>query len=98
MPDKVMTANRLKDGTIVYLAEGENWVERLSLARLAQTGESQQALEAAAERAVQRQVVVGPYLIDVEADHSAIRPIGQRERIRACGPTISIAATHQPRE
>ena len=79
----VITANRLRQGDVVYLAEGAGWTTRLAEAYAVQTAEEERALLAAAERAVARQQVVGPYAMAVESSRFGLRPIGRREAIRA---------------
>ncbi|MDP7668723.1 MAG: DUF2849 domain-containing protein [Rhodospirillales bacterium] len=85
---KVMTANRLSDGAVVYLANGGAWCVRLTDARIAATEAEERALErraAAGERAL---LVIESYLFDVHAKPDGPAPLSQRERIRATGPTV----------
>lgn len=91
---QVMTANRLLDGAVVYLAAGSHWCADLDEAEVASTAEAVSRLERAAEAAVRQRWVVGPYLFAVAVDGAAIRPIGQRERIRAAGPTVGTDLPH----
>lgn len=82
---KVLTGNSLRDGEVVFWAEGE-WVERFSAAELF---EESTAAEAALEVArAQPTVIVEPYLIDVRLDEGVPVPTAYRERVRALGPTI----------
>ena len=85
---KVATANRLSDGAVVYLGDGE-WTERIDGARIADGKDAATALMEDAEREVPLCRVVAPYLIDVgySADN-ALRPATYREQIRAFGPSI----------
>ena len=85
---KVATANRLSDGAVVYLGDGE-WTERIDGARIADGKDAATALMEDAERDVPLCRVVAPYLIDVgySADN-ALRPATYREQIRAFGPSI----------
>ena len=50
MPN-VVTANRLTDGIVVYLAADGEWTEEIAEARVADTEEETKALEAEAEQA-----------------------------------------------
>lgn len=84
MTAQVLTANRLLDGEVVFLANGE-WVEHISAADLF-IGEAGAPALAAAE--AQTTVVVAPYLIDVTPTEGVPVPIAYRERVRALGPTI----------
>jgi hypothetical protein len=85
----VVIANRLGDGRVVYLAEGDAWVERISDAavRVADSEAEAALLEKAGLAAEGRQEVVGPELIGVERRDGVITPLRFREVIRAAGPT-----------
>ena len=80
---KVLTANRLTDGAVVYRAPAGDWTLRLEEAARFDEAEAALALQAANEAPAS---LVGPYLL--EADDAG--PLGRerlRERIRAGGPT-----------
>ncbi|HUI16396.1 MAG TPA: DUF2849 domain-containing protein [Alphaproteobacteria bacterium] len=94
---EVVTANRLKDGRTVYLGES-GWSENLEEARLAGSAAAAQALLALAERSVERNEVVGPYLIEVIEEGGHLVPARRRERIRAEGPTVAAGSGRQSRE
>ena len=80
---KVLTANRLADGAVVYLA-ASGWTERLEAAvRL----EDDAASAALARAESQGTAVVGPYLVDADAAGVVGRE-RLRETIRATGPTV----------
>ena len=80
----VVTANRLTDGIVVYLASGGAWTEDIANAARADTKEEVKALEATAEIAVQDRLVVSAYPMPIEIkDDGTVDPISVRERIRA---------------
>ncbi len=85
---QVVTANRLADGLVIFLSDHDAWSEDLSEACIAADKAAAEALLAAAERAVNAQTVVGPYLIDITDNAGSLAPVQLRERIRAAGPTI----------
>lgn len=85
---QVITANRLVDGAAVYLSPEGGWIQNIALAAVAESEAEATALAAAGERAVADQVVVAPYLIEVERSAEGIRPKRYRERLRATGPSI----------
>ncbi|MGH6948241.1 MAG: DUF2849 domain-containing protein [Kiloniellales bacterium] len=87
---KAMTANRLREGDVVYLARGNRWVERFSEAWIARSPEEEAEMTARAEAAVAARQVVAIYLLDVVDDENAPRPLSQREIIRAKGPTVRL--------
>jgi len=87
MAATVVTANRLLDGAVVYMAPEGRWTECLETAWVADKSEGDELL-ALADRAVADRLVVTPYLIDVEADATGIRPRHIKEVIRRRGPTV----------
>lgn len=87
--EKVLTANRLSDGAVVYLG-ADGWSEWIENARVAGDGETAADLEACGTRAVAERQVVDPYLIEVREDAGRLAPARLRERIRAAGPTVRL--------
>ncbi|MEO1206821.1 MAG: DUF2849 domain-containing protein [Pseudomonadota bacterium] len=86
---KVMTANLLRSGDVVYLGEDHQWVRRLADAQVAHTEAEAALLERAADEAVQRQDVISTYLFDVEVTDGVAFAKSVRETIRAAhGPTV----------
>ena len=82
MPN-VITANRLIDGIVVYLAPYGGWVEELAHAKLADTDEETKALESEAAKAVAERRVVAVYPMDVALHDGVPIATSVRERIRA---------------
>lgn len=85
---KVVTANRLLDGEVVWLGTDGSWVEDLSRAKLLETKDDLAAAMAKAEQFVADREVVEAYDVDVVLENGCITPQRLRERIRAAGPTI----------
>ncbi len=83
---KILTANRLSDGEVVWYANGR-WVETIAGAEIAHDRQAEAALEAAGARGLAGNLVVDASLIDVEIIGGTVRPLRLRERIRAAGPT-----------
>jgi len=85
---KVITANRLIDGIVVYLTKNGKdlgWSTRIADAAIFHDSVVDRMLRLA-ERDVEANVVVGPYAIEVLGNHE---PLGTRETIRASGrPSI----------
>lgn len=79
----VVTANRLTDGIVVYLAAGDEWTEQIANARVADSEEEVKALETIAENAVRERIVISAYPMPVALNDGAIDPLSVRERIRA---------------
>ena len=86
MPN-VVTANRLIDGIVVYLASGGGWTEEIGRARIAQTEEETKALEAEAAKGVAARKVVAVYPMEVAVRDGTLDPLSVRERIRAAHRT-----------
>ena len=86
MPN-VITANRLTDGIVVYLAPDGGWVEDIAHARFAATEDETSVLEAEANKAVKARIVVAMYPMPVEIKDGAVDALSVRERIRAAHRT-----------
>ena len=86
MPN-VITANRLTDGIVVYLAADGGWTEDIGRARFAETEEQTSALEAQANQAVKDRIVLAMYPMPVEIKDGAVDPLSVREKIRAAHRT-----------
>ena len=85
--DQMLTANRLRDGEVVYWARGA-WVSMLDQAEVFHDDPAADAALRAAAASVQDQTVVNPYLFDVRLEHGVLRPVKEREVIRAAGPSV----------
>ncbi len=83
----VMTANRLREGDVVYLTAEGAWSQWLHEAEVAGGKDGEARLEAAAQAAEAGRLVIGPYLMKVTEEGGRPRPLGTREKIRAKGPT-----------
>jgi hypothetical protein len=81
---KAVTANRLADGAVVWLARDGSLTGRFDAAALYTDEEAPDAL---ARVAAQTTVVAGAYLIDADASGPAGRE-ALRETIRRDGPTV----------
>ncbi|MDP6389669.1 MAG: DUF2849 domain-containing protein [Alphaproteobacteria bacterium] len=89
---QVVTANRLRDGIVVYLAADGGWRQRVADAALALDQGEAERLMALASAAVEARLVVDPYLIEVVEDGGLVRPSRYREVIRATGPSVETQA------
>ena len=85
----VISANRLADGTVVFFAPANIWVEHLSGARpYASKAETEAALTLARQDEASN-FVVDVYDFAVKVEAGAIIPVTLRDSIRAAGPTIA---------
>ncbi|MGI9374438.1 MAG: DUF2849 domain-containing protein [Hyphomicrobiales bacterium] len=85
---KILTANRLTDGLVVFLSAENIWTRDIDRAVLAQEEGAQSALAKRGEEYEENNQVTGAYLIDAERENGIINPVRIRERIRLTGPTI----------
>ncbi|QFT33842.1 hypothetical protein FIV00_25330 [Labrenzia sp. THAF82] len=84
---KVITANRLLNGDVVWLGDNRSWVERITLAKVFEgKDEVADGLSQGAE-GEKNQEVVGVYDMAVTVEEGVIVPVRLREKIRAAGPT-----------
>jgi len=83
---KVVTANDLREGHVVYMTDVGVWSPRMTEAALL-TDEAD--AEVRLLKAIgQSNVVVGPYLAEARAGAQGPEPIHFRERFRAHGPSL----------
>ena len=90
MTVQVVTANRLRDGAVVWLTADRRWSEEFTASLpLRSEAEAEAALEGT-KADVKARLVVGPYLAEVEETPDGLAPNSARERIRASRlPTIT---------
>jgi hypothetical protein len=85
---KVISANRLADGIVVYAGRDGSWFERLSQAKIFASKAEAEAGLLVAQNDAKRNLVVEPVVVEVTEDASGLRAVTLREIIRARGPTI----------
>ncbi len=85
---QAMTANRLRDGAVIFLRQDHTWSENLVDVAVANDAEQAATLQAAADRDVAAARVVGAYLFEIAVENGDVLPLRYRERIRAFGPSI----------
>jgi hypothetical protein len=87
MPQMII-ANRLNDGAVVFLANGNGWVTQIDEGLVIADEAEGQGLFAAAKQHEAECIVIDPQLIDVKIEDGHTRPVAIREAIRAFGPTV----------
>ena len=88
---KVASANRLADGTVVWLDDAGDWTTRLDRAAIARDGRAGEILLLRAQ--AEAFTVVDPFLVAVTEDEDGtIAPLSLREKIRASGLTFDAIA------
>ena len=85
---KVVTANRLREGDVVYLTETGKWSVHLNESRISDDKAVLDEMMAQAEADVVARLIVGPYLMEVVEVDGILQPLSTREIIRAAGPTV----------
>lgn len=90
---KIITANRLSDGRVIYVGTGAAVVEDLASAAVFEADAADTALIAAA---AQPGIYVNPYLVEVTG-HTPSGRDRLKEAIRSAGPTVGNSLKkHEP--
>lgn len=91
---RMIIANRLADGFVVFLGANDGWRRSILEGRVLEDDAEAEAALAVAKRHEAENIVVEPTLIEVTMDEAGQpRPVEIREAIRAFGPTVSTSAT-----
>lgn len=85
---QIVTANRLRDGLVVFLADDGKWSNNIAKAAVAADEDTAASLLRQAGASEADNTVVTPYLIEIEAREGAPRPVRYREWLRTRGPTV----------
>jgi hypothetical protein len=89
-PAKVITANDLGDGLVVFLDHDGGWTHLIAEARVLEDGPDLDGVLVYAKQQHDARVIVEPYPIDVTVTGGVPIPQRLREKIRADrGPTIA---------
>jgi Protein of unknown function (DUF2849) len=85
---EMITANRLPDGLVVFLDAQARWTEDFHRGAIVEDAAAKTKALADAAAAVEANLVVDPYPIELELRAGHLAPKALRERIRATGPTV----------
>jgi hypothetical protein len=85
---QVVSANRLTDGTVVFLGPQDRWVELLSEAEIFDGEAAISAALARAKAAEARNLVLDCAAFEVTGSGPTIAAVHLRDAIRAAGPTV----------
>ena len=85
---KILTANRLVDGDVVFLTPEYDWSIDINDACIAHDEAHAKSLENVGVKADQAAHVIGCYLVDVVSVNGRIEATHYREIMRAKGPTV----------
>ena len=95
---KIVTANRLREGDVVYLTDRGTWSTHLNESRASRDPAVIETMLAAAAEDVATQKVVSVYAMDVAEIDGILQPLSTREIIRAAGPSASVRAEYREQE
>ena len=84
----VFTANRLRDGRVVWFGAGESWLEDIAAALIVAPAAADATL-ARARLGEARQEVIGVYAVEVAPAPEGPVPVRIREKLRLAGPSIA---------
>ena len=84
---KMITCNRLRDGEVLYWKDG-GWVTDLQQGEIFADEAAAEAALAVAQKDIAENRVVAAYIFDVRSENGRIRPVKERELVRAAGPTV----------
>ncbi|AJC16805.1 DUF2849 domain-containing protein [Pandoraea sputorum] len=83
----LISANRLKDGLVVWLDEQHNWVDDLTQAHVFDADSLDQA-QAAAKASAAANLIVDPVPRPAEVSEGGPVPVDFREQLRSRGPSV----------
>jgi hypothetical protein len=92
MTTKAITANRLRQGDVVYLTTAGSWSENIQDALLIDDPEAVAKRLAQAEADAGADDIVGPYSFSVDINGGIVMTKSRREWIRVHGPSTDIPA------
>ncbi len=88
MSAKILTANDLHTGRVIFLSPKGVWSTFISQACLSFDLKMENELAAIGHQAVNNQLVVEPFFIDVTIEDGLPSPLRFRERLRINGPSV----------
>ena len=89
MINKILTANDLLSGGVVFATPAGEWSPFISRAHISADIHTEQKLAAIGEKAVARQTVVDPFFIDITEEKGLPVPVRYREYLRVNGPSVN---------
>jgi hypothetical protein len=97
---QVLTANLLSNGLVVFLGRDGAWRKSIDTAALARSTYEVASLTDRGAEFVSSNLVVDPYLVEVEESASGLVPVELRERRRLAGPSVPLGyysrTSHKP--
>ena len=93
---KVITANTLATGTVVFYGADGAWVDAIADATVYDDATTAEAGLFEAKRDEARAIVVDAFIVDRSPDADGKTKMTLRDTIRAYGPTIEYLPTDEP--
>jgi Protein of unknown function (DUF2849) len=90
MNTRILTANMLRNGLVVFLNRDHQWSEAVDEATLARNDDEAEILVETGIKDKLANLIVDPYLVDVLVEDDKIKVAHIRERIRTLGPTVHL--------
>ncbi len=88
MKKQIVTASDLRSGGVVFLTTTGGWSPYISSALISEPAEAVLVLEKQGLQAVAEQIIVAPYLIDINMENGLPNPVRFREQLRVNGPSV----------
>ena len=88
MTNRVITANRLEDGAVVWLDQAGIWVREVGRAAASDNNAVIGSLLSRAIADEKAGRIISPYEVEIAPAPRGAVPVRPRERIRAFGPTV----------
>jgi len=88
MSMKILTANGLHSGGVVFATGDGKWSAFITQAQLSSDSETEEALLAMAKQSVETQTIVEPFLIEIDVINGMPVPKRYREQLRVSGPSV----------
>lgn len=85
---QAVTANRLREGDVVYLTARGTWSLHLNESRVSEDPAVVEEMLAKAAEDVAARLVISAYAMPVAEIDGILQPLSTREIIRAAGPTV----------
>lgn len=90
MSAKILIANALIEGDVVFLTEDGNWTRWVEEAAVATDEASEATLAEQGQAGLANNVIVDPVLIDVTVTDGKPFPVKYREQLRCLGPSTHL--------
>lgn len=88
MSIKILTANDLHSGGVIFATSEGNWSSFITQAQLSSDSQTEETLVSMGNQSVEAQTIVDPFLIDINIINGVPVPKRYREQLRVSGPSV----------